>query len=85
MLGVRGLLLILALGPGSVCSLHTRQNPAPRATASASPSQLDYPDSTSGLEHLIRDIMKAPQKNYDLAQADLLLKSLILPHPQAVV
>lgn len=37
-----------------------------------------YPDSTSGLEHLLKDIVKA-QKENDAARAEALLQSLTLP------
>lgn len=37
-----------------------------------------YPDSTSGLEHLVKDIFKA-QANNDGPRAEALLKSLVLP------
>jgi hypothetical protein len=43
---------------------------------------LDYPDSTSGLEHLVKDIIKA-QKESDGARAESLLQTLILPNPRA--
>ncbi len=41
----------------------------------------DYPDSTSGLEHLAKDIIEA-QKENDGARAEALLRSLILPTPR---
>ena len=41
-----------------------------------------YPDSTAGLEHLAKDIIKA-QKSNNGAAADVLLRSLILPQPRA--
>lgn len=55
---------------------------APSTPSVAAPiAQIDYPDSTSGLEHLANDILKA-QKENDSARTDLLLNRLILPHPQ---
>lgn len=50
----------------------------PPATIPAAP---DYPDSTSGLEHLAKDIIKAQREN-DGARAEALLRSLILPTPR---
>ena len=38
----------------------------------------EYPDSTSGLEHLAKDILKA-QKENNRALTDELLKNLVLP------
>ena len=52
-------------------------NPRPAPTL----AKLDYPDSTSGLEHLVKDIIRA-QKENDGARADALLKSFILPNPR---
>lgn len=49
--------------------------------ATAFEAKLDYPNSASGLEHLVRDILKA-QKNNDGSRADALLKSLVLPDPR---
>ena len=45
------------------------------------PSAPDYPDSTSGLEHIAKDIIKAQREN-DGARAEALLRSLILPTPR---
>lgn len=42
--------------------------------------QLAYPDSTSGLEHLAKDILRAQAQN-DAARADALLQSFVLPDP----
>lgn len=39
----------------------------------------NYPDSTSGLEHLVKDILKAQAQN-DGARADALLRSFVLPN-----
>jgi len=41
-----------------------------------------YPESTSGLEHLAKDILKA-QKENDGARANELLRSLVLPNPRS--
>ncbi len=63
----------------------TAQDAPAQAPATPPPAptlpKLDYPDSTAGLEHLVRDITKA-QKENDGARADELLKSLILPNPR---
>jgi len=63
------------------CSVHAQTSP-PVDSRGAPPAQpvpkLDYPDSTSGLKHLAEDILKAQAKN-DLARADMLLRSLVLP------
>jgi len=52
--------------------------PLPAAVAGQSPAIASYPDSTSGLEHLLKDIVKA-QKENDAGRAEALLQSLILP------
>ena len=68
-------LVLLAKLPVAAQSTPTNsQTVAPTA-------QLDYPDTTSGLEHLAKDIMKA-QKANDGARADVLLRSLILRQPR---
>lgn len=54
---------------------------APAQTASPAVPNVNYPDSTSGLEHIVRDIMKA-QKDNDGARADVLLKRFVLPNPR---
>jgi TonB family protein len=43
------------------------------------PAIASYPDSTSGLEHLVKDIIKAQSEN-DAERAEALLKSLVLPN-----
>lgn len=48
--------------------------PAPAA-------KLDYPDTASGLEHLVRDILKA-QKSNDGERANALLQSMVLSDPR---
>src|ERR1700760_3324349 len=52
------------------------------APQSSAASKLDYPDSPSGLEHLIKDIRKA-QKENDGAKGEALLTTLILPNPRS--
>lgn len=43
--------------------------------------KLDYPDSAAGLEHLVKDIIKAQKENAG-DRADALLQSLVLPQPR---
>jgi len=50
----------------------------PAAAAAETPAIASYPESTSGLEHLLKDIIKA-QKENDAGRAEALLQSLILP------
>lgn len=70
--------LVLALAAALPAEdARTPVQPPPPPTAAV--PTLDYPDSTSGLEHLVQDIIKA-QKENDGARADVLLKSLVLPH-----
>jgi len=57
------------------------QSASPRPPSSATTPNFDYPDSTSGLEHLVKDIIKA-QKENDGVRAATLLQSLILPNPR---
>jgi TonB family protein len=61
--------------------LSAAQSPSTDPQAKAAAPHLEYPDSTSGLEHLAKDIMKA-QKSNDAARADQLLQSFILPQPR---
>ena len=72
----------LAALPTVVCA---QSQPPPHPTpAPASPGSgpaLDYPDSPAGLEHLIKDILKAQREN-DAARADFLLRSFVLPSPR---
>lgn len=73
--------LAIALPQAAVLSAQEprAQGPTlPPATAAA-PTP-NYPDSTSGLEHLVKDIIKAQSQN-DGARADALLKTMILPNP----
>lgn len=50
----------------------------PVASAAQAVAIASYPDSTSGLEHLLKDIIKA-QKENDAGRAEALIQSLILP------
>jgi TonB family protein len=60
------------------------QIPAPAETpvSPVDPVKLTFPDSTSGLEHLAKEIFKA-QKDGDSARASALARSLLLPDPAA--
>lgn len=49
-----------------------------QAPTTAQPAAAEYPDSTGGLERLVKDIQKAQKENHP-DQADALVKSLILP------
>jgi hypothetical protein len=51
----------------------------PAPSPAAGTPKLDYPDSTSGLERLTKDIIKA-QKENDGACVDALLYALVLPN-----
>ena len=51
--------------------LHPQDSTAPPATAPA--LKLDYPDSTAGLEHLVKDIIKTQKENAGV-RADALLQ-----------
>jgi len=77
------LLLSLALFHPAASSSYT-QIPAPAGTpvSPVDPVKLNFPDSTSGLEHLAREIFKA-QKDGDSARASALAQSLVLPDPAA--
>jgi TonB family protein len=74
-------LLVLLLSLVLATSLSAQKpsdSPSP-ATPTAPPNfKPDYPESTSGLEHLTKDILKAQAQN-DATRADALLKSLTLP------
>ena len=72
--------LIVFLSAGRIPAQVSGAQNTPNATASASTIPT-YADSTSGLERLVKDIMKAQRENQPGA-ADALLKSLILPEPR---
>jgi TonB family protein len=44
--------------------------------------KLDYPDNTTGLESLAKEILKA-QKDGDSARASALAQTMVLPDPAA--
>jgi len=73
-------LTLLFFGAPSSCA----QSPAPAQTpvGQATPLKLDFPDSTGGLEHLAKEMLKA-QKSGDNVRATALAQSLILPDPAA--
>jgi TonB family protein len=56
----------------------TAQTPA----SPTNPMKLDYPDTTSGLERLAKEILKA-QKEGDSARASALAQTMVLPDPAA--
>jgi TonB family protein len=60
------------------------QIPAPAQTpvSPVDPGKLTFPDSTSGLAHLAKEIFKA-QKDGDSVRASALARSLLLPDPAA--
>lgn len=64
-------------------SLRAQSSSAPAAGTPPVPvAKLDYPDSTSGLERLVKDILKAQLDN-DNAGGEALLMSLVLPNPRS--
>jgi TonB family protein len=69
------LFVLFQFSPASFAQSSDAPQAAPAAQSPAIPA---YPDSTSGLEHLFKDVMKA-QKENDAALADALLKSMVLP------
>jgi TonB family protein len=69
--------LVLALFIG--VSVHGQSAPTPAHPAPSPTLPVEYPDSTSGLERLAKDILKAQSQN-DGARADALLNSLVLPN-----
>src|SRR5271167_2548300 len=67
----------------SQVSISHAQAPTPgQSSASPIPVKLDFPDSTSGLERLTKEIFKA-QKDGDSARASALARSMVLPDPAA--
>ncbi len=74
------LVLVLCLNLAAPLSPQTPpQTPPPARPSGAATFKPDYPESTSGLEHVARDILKAQAQN-DADRADALLKSLVLPN-----
>lgn len=83
---MRSLLLILPRFPTIALALTVSlaaQDPPAQAPPNPPPastlSMLSYPDSTSGLERLAKDIVKAQSQN-DGPRADALLQSFVLPN-----
>jgi TonB family protein len=74
------MLFVRVLSFASAVSLQAQGSVAPPPTATA--LKLDYPDSTAGLRHLVKDIIKAQKANAG-DRADALLQSLVLPQPRA--
>src|SRR5690348_14065370 len=73
-----GLLLAVLVAKDKTCAQDPRAQ-EPAAAAPQVPTIAGYPDSTSGLEHLVKDIMKAQRQN-DAGHAEELLKSLMMPN-----
>jgi TonB family protein len=72
---IYSLLLMVLVRAEKTCA----RVPDARSSIAQSSEIPSYPDSTSGLEHLVKDIMKA-QKENDAARAEALLQSLVLPN-----
>ncbi len=70
----------LHIGVACSCAQVTAATQTP--TSPTNPMKLDFPDSTSGLEHLAKEILKA-QKDGDSARASALAQTMILPDPAA--
>jgi hypothetical protein len=77
------LLLAIALLLIGVTSSYA-QVPATAQTPAGptNPMKLDYPDNTTGLESLAKEILKA-QKDGDSARASALAQTMVLPDPAA--
>ncbi len=76
------LLSLTLLFPGAFLSRAQAPSPVQTPSNPATILKLDYPDSTSGLEHLAREILKA-QKAGDSARASALAQTMVLPDPSA--
>ncbi len=64
-------------------SIYAQEAAPPQSPAStAAALRLDLPDTTGGLEHLAKEIIKA-EKEGDMARASALAQSMILPDPAA--
>jgi TonB family protein len=74
--------LVVVLFSFALSPIESAKHFAASPQTTVTTSQLEYPDSTAGLEHLAKDIIKA-QKTNDGARAEMLLRSLILPQPHA--
>jgi len=73
-----GLLLVILINSKKTCAQISSEQQSAGAPAQTSVIA-NYPDSTSGLEHLVKDIMKAQMEN-DAGRAEALLQSLVLPN-----
>jgi protein TonB len=71
-------LLSVVTVPAKNSFAHDAGAQRPVASAAQAVAIASYPDSTSGLEHLLKDIIKA-QKENDAGRAEALIQSLILP------
>lgn len=77
-IGLRLLFLVGLLTVSSLRGLASAQESFPAPSPALPNPNLNYPNSTSGLEHLAKDILKAQEKN-DAVRASALLNSLVLP------
>jgi hypothetical protein len=75
-------LLCFAVPPRLRSQEAAKAKTPPAQSRAAGTPKLDYPDSTSGLERLAKDIIQAQKENAG-ALADALLHSLLLPNPRA--
>jgi len=78
----RTCLFSLAFSYFASLSLYAQDAVSPPPLADSKPTNLDYPDSTRGLERLAKDIIKA-QKEGQGPRASELAQSMILPDPSA--
>jgi TonB family protein len=74
------ILIVCVLSSACAVWLRAQDPVAPPPNAPA--LKLDYPDSTAGLENLVKDIIKAQKENAG-DRADALLQTLVLPQPRA--
>jgi TonB family protein len=78
-----GCLLCLAFANVALLPSNAQQvAPASSLASSPKPADIDYPESTHGLEHLAKDIIKA-QKEGHASRASELAQSMVLPDPAA--
>jgi TonB family protein len=73
-----GLLLLIVIPADRTRAQDPGAQQPSASTAAQAATIAIYPDSTSGLEHLLKDIIRAQREN-DAARAEGLLQSLILP------
>jgi len=71
---------LLHIGVASSCAQVSAAMQTPKSPTD--PMKMDFPDTTSGLEHLAKEILKA-QKDGHSARASALAQTMILPDPTA--